>query len=106
MRDEDILAEMERRFGGDNSEQYVRLAKATRSLVLLWAAYAETPDGSPIERLMEGRLEQMLGGLKTRPEHAIGMIESLLAVIHHMRSGGTYEGWFESIGISPTPGGD
>jgi hypothetical protein len=106
MTDDEVVAEMERRFGAGDTEQYMRLARATRSLVAIWAAYAQTPDGSVAEAFMEQRLNQMLDGMKTRPEHSVGMIESLLALVYHMRLGGTYEDWFQSIGISPEPGGD
>lgn len=106
MTDDEILAAMEDRFGGRDMEMYRVLAKATRSLIRLWAEYANTPDGSLAEAVMENHLNQMMEGLKTRPDHAVGMIESLLAIIHHLRSGGTYEEWFQSIGISAEPGGD
>jgi hypothetical protein len=106
MTDDDVIAEMERRFGPGDTEQYLRLAKATRALVTMWEVYAATPDNSMIERIMEQRLDRMLDGFRTRPEHAIGMIESLVALIFHMKRGGTYEEWYESIGLSASPGGD
>jgi hypothetical protein len=106
MTDDEVLASMEQKFGEENTDQYVRLAKATRSLVHLWGAYAAAPDGSLAERVIEAQLERMLSGMKTRPEHALGMIESLLALVHHMRNGGSYEQWFAAIGIAAEPGGE
>lgn len=106
MTDDEVVANMERRFGGSDTEQYIRLAKATRSLVRVWTEYATTPDGSLAEKFAEVSLERMMKGLEERPQHAVGMIESLLALVCHMRLGGTYEEWFQSIGIDPEPGGD
>ena len=106
MTDEEVIAAMKAKFGSDDTDMYMVLAKATRALVHLWAEYARTPDGSLAEKIVEGHLNQMLDKMKEKPDHVVGLVESLLAIVHHMRMGGTYEDWFESLGISPIPGGD
>jgi hypothetical protein len=103
---EDLLADMRDKFGDTETRQYMRLAKAIRSLMHIWTAYAQAPEGSFAEAAIADSLDRMLKEVAKRPEHAIGLIEGLLAIVQHLRQGGTYEDWFESIGISAEPGRD
>jgi uncharacterized protein YcbX len=91
------------KFGEEETEEYVRLAKATRALIFIWEEYANAPEGSPVERLMADHFEQMLVRMRTSPEHAVAMVESLVALVLHMKMGGTYEEWFTSLGIKARP---
>jgi hypothetical protein len=102
----DITSDMRDKFGDEQTEEYMILAKATRSLVFMWRVYIETPTGSFQEVVTGQALSKMMDGLKDRPEHAVSMVESLLAIIEHMRRGGTFEDWFETLGVSPTPEDD
>lgn len=97
------LEDMTAKFGDEETEQYIRLAKATRALVTVWAAFIQAPNGSSAEAAISMEFDRMIDGVKQRPEHAASIIESLLALVQHMRMGGTYEEWFESLGISPFP---
>jgi hypothetical protein len=104
--DDHTLEEMKAKFGEEETADYIMLAKATRSLVHLWEVYAQSPVNSPTEKASAAALNRMMKGLEARPAHATGMIESLLALIAHLRHGGSYEQWFLSLNLSPTPGGD
>jgi hypothetical protein len=52
---------------------------------------------------MADHFEQMLVRMRTSPEHAVAMVESLVALVLHMKMGGTYEEWFTSLGIKARP---
>lgn len=100
---EEVLADMREKFGEEESAHYIKLAKAMRSITFLWRTYVRTPDGSYAEAMIGATLERMLDQIKTHPDHAAGLIEGLIALVEHLRMGGTYEDWFLSIGISPVP---
>lgn len=101
-----IIGDMEKKFGEDETAEYIRLAKAVRSLMGTWEAYVAADVGSTEERAIAMAMEAMMGDAKSHPDHTVALLEALVAIILHMRMGGTYEGWFESIGISHIPGAD
>ena len=100
---ENLTDEVREKFGDRQAENYMTLLKATRSLVAIWSMYIQAPTNSVQESVISHELERMTDELEKHPEHAAAMVESLLAIIMHMRMGGTYEQWFESFGISPVP---
>lgn len=101
---DDLLADMEREFGPDQTDEYVRLTAATRSLIYVWDQFVRAPVGSAQEKVLNQAMRQMMQGFERRPEKAVPMIESLLAIIQSMRMGGTLEQWFEHLGVDPKPG--
>ena len=104
MTDEGILSEMREKFGDTTTEGYLSLITAMRSLTFIWDGYIRSPFGSTQERVLQAALREMMGGFEDHPDKATAMIESLLALIQHMRMGGSFESWFEAMGISPKPG--
>lgn len=103
---EQVLADLRAEFGDEGAEQMLKTIKAMRSLVNVWAVYTLTPDDSAEEQLAQRSLETMLGTLKTRPEHAVALIEVLLGLVHDLRNGGSYEGFLESLGLNIDPARD
>jgi len=100
---ERIVDQARAKFGDRQIEEYMALVKATRSLMAIWAMYVKAPTGSMQEHIIGIELTRMMSELEAHPDHAAAMIESLLAIIMHLRMGGTYEQWFESFGISSVP---
>lgn len=106
MSEDNLIADMRKQFGNQAADDYLKLVSATRSLTYAWDGYVRAPVGSSLEAVLGAAMSQMMSGFQDRPEHAIAMIESLLALIQHMRMGGTYDAWFEDLGVSQKPGGD
>lgn len=104
--DETILDAMKDKFGEDETAEYIRLAKAVRSVVGTWEAYVAAPIDSAEERTIALAMEGMMQDVKSHPEHTASLVEALVAIILHLRAGGTYEEWFETLGISHVPGAD
>ena len=104
--DDDIIEEMRKQFGDGATNGYMKLVGATRGLTYVWDVYVRAEVGSVQEAVLGQAMSQMMNGFKSHPEKATEMIESLLALIQHMRWGGTLEDWFEGFNVSPTPGGD
>ena len=104
MSDADLIADMRAKFGDGAAEGYLKLVGATRSLTYVWDAYVRAPVGSAQEVVLSTAMTQMMDGFRSHPDKAQEMIESLLALIQHMRMGSSYESWFESLGVNPTPG--
>ena len=104
MSDPDLIANMRDTFGDGAADGYLKLAGATRSLTYVWDAYVRAPVGSAQEVVLSTAMTQMMAGFRNHPDKAQEMIESLLALIQHMRMGSSYESWFESLGVDPTPG--
>lgn len=101
-----LVGEMEDQFGREETADYIRLAKAVRSLVHTWEKFVAAPVGSVEERAASRAIEHMTDNMKTHPEHTAALVEALCAIILHLRAGAPYEDWFESLGISPVPGVD
>lgn len=93
---------MNERFGDKATEEYVRLAKATRALIFMWESYLATPDGSFLDIVLGDKWSEVIAKLEQRPEHAAAMVESLAALIVHMKNGGDYAAWFNDLGIDVT----
>jgi hypothetical protein len=106
MSDEDdkIIDAMRAQFGEDTTDGYLKLVTATRSLTYTWDLFVRAPVGSAQERVLGAAMNLMMNGFKGHPEKAVEMIESLLALVQHMRWGGTIEDWFEEMGVGTTPG--
>jgi hypothetical protein len=102
---ESIMQQMREKFGDEQTDEYIRLGKAMRSLIALWDAFVKAPSDSNAEVVTQAVLDRMLSQLLDRREHSIGMIEGLLSLILHMREGGDYDEWFRAMGIAPYPGG-
>lgn len=103
---EDLSGEMRERFGDQESDEYIALAKAMRGYVHVWLEYVAAPIGSLRETQSALVITQMSNGLKANPGHAAAIVEGMTALILHMRAGGTYEEWFLSLGLSPVVGED
>ncbi len=101
---EEVLGAMRAKFGNKEADQYLRLAKALRALIHLWKRYVEAPEDSLAEAIIGQSLERMMDEVRGHPDHAAGLIEGLLALVQSMRMGGSFDDWFESIGLSPEPG--
>ena len=106
MTDNDIIREARERFGSERTDDYLRTAKAMRALIHIWHEYINAPSDTPIEAVLDRVVEKMMDDLAGRPEHTKSMVEALVVLIEYMRRGGTYEDWFESLGLSPGVGGD
>lgn len=101
--EDDTLQGMKDLFGEEQTAEYIMLAKAVRSMVWVWTQYAEAERNSFVEHVVGAQFEKMIDDLKTHPNHAAAMVEAMVAVIVHMRNGGTYEHWMESLGLDPAP---
>lgn len=101
--EDNTLEEMRERFGDEQTEEYLRLAKAVRSLVWVWEQYADAERGSAVEVITGKQMEDMIEDVRSHPKHAAALVEAMVAIIVHMRRGGTYEAWYESLGLTPEP---
>lgn len=99
-----VRDDMAEKFGEEDTEQYLKLARALRSLNWIWEQYVLQESGSHSEEVARSALEEMLTGLHDKPDHLDGIVEGMLALVYHMRIGGSYEEWFLSLGIAPAPG--
>jgi hypothetical protein len=77
-----------------------------RSVVHVWDQYVAAPVGSAEERGIARALSSMTEDMESHPKHTAALVEAFCAIILHMRAGGTYEEWFETIGLSHVPGVD
>jgi hypothetical protein len=103
---EEIISELAEKFGAQETEEYLRLMKAVRSLVHLWSMFLDADEGSVVEVVLADQIEKMMKQLEEHPDHASSIVEALIALIMHLRRGGEYDDWFKSAGIAPIPGGD
>lgn len=90
------------RFGEEQTEEYIRLARATRGLIAMWETFLGTPDGSFLDIVLGDKWNEVITKLEERPAHAAAMVESLAALIVHMKNGGKYDSWFSDLGIDTT----
>ena len=101
-----IIGDMAEKFGEDETAEYLRLAKAVRSVVHVWDQYVSAPVDSAEERAIARALSSMTNDMESHPKHTAALVEALCAIILHMRAGAPYEEWFTSLGIAPIPGAD
>jgi len=92
------------KFGDEETDEYLRLMKAMRGLIRLWREYIRLPEGSPQEEMVGLAMNDMIARSLRRPDKAMALFQAMLAIIEHMREGGTYEEWYEDAGLSPEPG--
>jgi hypothetical protein len=102
--EENTLDAMRAQFGKEETDEYLRLAKAIRSLMWVWEQYVDAAPRSLAESMAGERFKSMITDAKVSPEHAGALIEGLVALVMHLRRGGDYDVWFESLGIDSTPG--
>lgn len=95
------LDDMKEQFSPQEIEDYTRQMKAIDSLVTMFSLFQKAPYGSPAEAIYRHQLDTAVGLLKDKPEHAIGLIEGLVAIVASMRAGGSYEQWFTEIDMEP-----
>lgn len=96
--------EMRERFGDEETDKYIRLAKALRALMATWEGFTFAPEGSVMEDLFRDQFEGMMQDIADHPDHAGPLIEGLVALVLHLKHGGSYEEWFETLGIAAYPG--
>lgn len=97
----DALQELKERYGEESAEGYVRLMKAIDSLIFMFNEFQKAEIDSPQEAMLRNQLDRAMEATRNRPEHAVGLIEGMVAIIVSMRAGAPYEQWFTELGIEP-----
>jgi hypothetical protein len=89
------LAEMREHYGEAEAEAYQKLLAATAALITVSTEYLLADPGSEREKRAEEMTHEMIEVLVAKGGDKPGeIIRSLLALITHLRTGGTIAEWF------------
>lgn len=96
---EETLAAMRERFGASDSESYLKLQRAVCALINIGTRYLLSEEGTEEEAEAKDSWTRMSRMIASKPLAAQEMMEALVAVVVHIRTGGTAEDWFKEVGI-------
>lgn len=95
----ETVAAMTAQFGEAHAASYLKMLRATASLVNIGTAYLLSADGTPEEAMAKDSFERMIRLIGEKPEASKEIMESLIALVVHMRKGKSAEEWFTSVGV-------
>lgn len=94
------LEEMRQHFGEAEAAAYQKLIAATSALVTVATDYFLAEDGSEREARASESIDDMIVTLlKARGDKPAEIMRSLLAVVVHLRLGGSIREWFEGAEV-------